>query len=89
MSVEIPCPDLKGKNWLAKGLIQVMLIVALIAYSAVLTIKDMQSEKSPAQSVITQDAAVIDRLARIETKIDGTNARVDRLERKLDTHMEK
>lgn len=89
MSVEIPCPDLKGKNWLAKGLIQIILVLALIGYSAVMTIKDMQGDKKPSQSVITQDAAVIDRLARIETEIKGTNGRLDRLERKLDSHMEK
>jgi hypothetical protein len=81
-------PKVNGKGWLGKGLLQLAIILALVAYSAVLTVKEMNTPKQPAYST-NQDAAVIDRLARIETKIDGTNARVDRLERKLDTHMEK
>ena len=77
-----------GKNWLAKGLIQILLVVALIAYSAVLTIKDMggQSKQSPQ---IVQDTMVIDRLARIETGLENLGKTVDKIDKKLDSHIDK
>jgi len=52
---------MNGRNWLAKGLLQVVIILALAAYGAVMTITKNSGE----------DVALEKRLATLETCMRG------------------
>ena len=54
-------PKLDGKNWLTKGLLQVVLILALAAYGAVMTLTKNSGE----------DVALEKRLVTLETCMEG------------------
>jgi len=86
-------PKVNGRNWLAKGLLQVILILAAIAYIAV---KEM-SPGSGAQNeriarleecIITLRPLPMD-VAGMRATLDGVKTKVDSIEKKLDNHIDK
>lgn len=112
MSVEIPCPDLKGKNWLAKGLLQALIIaLTIIAYSSIQrAVKPDHPEPMNESFVLKQiqDTVSINsgRILRLETLMEqlrpmpealaGTKATmdavkntVDKIEKNLQSHVDK
>jgi hypothetical protein len=86
-------PKVNGKNWLAKGLLQVILILAAIAYIAV---KEMSPRNGAQNERIARIEECIinlrplpNEVAGMKVAIDGLKVSVDKFEKKLDTHIEK
>jgi hypothetical protein len=86
-------PKVNGKNWLTKGLLQVILILAAIAYIAV-------KEMSPGSGVQNERIARLEEciitlrplpseVAGMKVALDGLKTSVDKFEKKLDSHIDK
>jgi hypothetical protein len=86
-------PKVNGKNWLTKGLLQVILILAAIAYIAV-------KEMSPGSGTQNERIARLEEcimtlrplpteVAGIRATLDGVKTRVDSIERKLDNQKDR
>jgi hypothetical protein len=89
----VDIPKVNGKNWLAKGLIQVILILAAIAYIAV-------KEMSPGSGVQNERIARLEEcimtlrplpndVAGMKVLLGGLVTSVDKFEKKLDSHIDK
>lgn len=85
-------PKVNGRNWLAKGLLQVVIILALAAYGAVMTItknsgEDVALEKRLATletCMKTLETVPID-VAGIKVSIGNLKESVDEIKRTLNT----
>jgi hypothetical protein len=86
-------PKVNGKNWLTKGLLQVILILAAIAYIAV-------KEMSPGSGTQNERIARLEEciitlrplpseVAGMKVALDGLKTSVDKFEKKLDSHIDK
>lgn len=86
--MDIPKVSGNGKNWLTKGLIQVILVLVALAYVAV---KEM-SPGSGAQNerIARLEECIItlrplpNEVAGMKATLDGVKSRVDSIERKID-----
>jgi hypothetical protein len=103
--MEIPKINGNGKNWLAKGLVQALIIVGLVAYIAVEKIGAINngSENRAQNTVIDLNSQRLARLeeciitlrplpsevAGMKVALDGVKSTVDKIEKKLDTHIDK
>jgi len=81
-------PKLNGKNWLQKGLLQVVLILAALAYVAVKEMSPSNSKENERiarlEEVITTLRPLPQDVAGMKATLEGVKARVDSIERKID-----
>jgi len=86
-------PKVNGRNWLAKGLLQVILVLAAIAYIAV-------KEMSPGSSAQNERIARLEEciitlrplpneVAGMKVALDWVKISVDNFGKKLDSHIDK
>ena len=91
--IDIPKVNGNGKNWLTKGLLQVVVILAVLAYVAV-------KEMSPGSGVQNERIARLEEciitlrplpneVAGMKVALDGVQKTVDKIEKNLDTHIDK
>lgn len=99
--MSVPEIKLNGRNWLTKGLLQVLIILALVIYIGVKEISSGDGKAGKEAST-----AVNERIARIEeciislrplpaevagmkATLDGVKSKVDNIDRKLESHIER
>ena len=82
-------PKLNGKNWLARGLIQVILILAAIAYIAVKEMSPGNSKDNERiarlEEVITTLRPLPQDVAGMKVSIIGFKESIDKLERTVNS----
>jgi hypothetical protein len=82
-------PKVNGKNWLTKGLLQVILILAAIAYVAVKEMSPGNASKENERIARIEECIITLRplpmdVAGMKATLEGVKARVDSIERKID-----
>jgi len=92
-------PKLNGKSWLAKGLIQIIMILCLIAYSAILTVREFsgvprsnvgERSYSNSERIIKLETCmealrqVPTDMASVKTAIESMKSSIDKIEKKLE-----
>ena len=83
-----------GKNWLTKGLLQVILILAAIAYIAVKEISPGNNSKENERIARIEECIINLRplpmdVAGMKATLEGVKTKVDSIERKLNAHIDK
>jgi hypothetical protein len=94
--MSVPEIKLNGKNWLAKGLLQALLIVALIAYIGIKELSSGGKGSSDSNERIARIEECIitlrplpSEVAGMKATLDGVKSAVDKMEKKLDSHIDK
>ena len=81
-------PKINGKNVLVKGLIQVILVLAALAYVAVKEMSPGNGKENERiarlEEVITTLRPLPQEVAGMKATLEGVKARVDSIERKID-----
>ena len=92
--MDIPKVNGNGKNWLTKGLLQVILILAAIAYIAVKEMSPGNTNKENERIARLEECIITLRplpneVAGMKVALDGVQKTVDKIEKNLDTHIDK
>ena len=89
-------PKLNGKNWMSKGLLYVAVILALVVY---IVVKDAGATRQT-ESLVNERLATLEEciktlrpvpmeVSAMKATMDGVKSTVDKIEKKLDSHIER
>jgi len=84
-----------GKNWLARSLVQVILILAVVVYVAVKENQGQSTNTYENERIARLEECIItlrplpNEVAGMKATLDGVRSKVDNIEKKLDSHIEK
>ena len=77
-------PKLNGKNWMTKGLLQVVLILALAAYGAVMTLTKNVGEDVALEKRLVTLETCMEGLKTVPTDVAGIKVSIGGLEKTVD-----
>jgi len=77
-------PKLNGKSWLQKGMLQVILILSLAAYGAVMTLTKNSGEDIALEKRLVTLETVMESLKTIPTDVAGIKVSIGGLEKSVD-----
>jgi hypothetical protein len=84
-----------GKNWLARSLVQVILILAVVVYVAVKENQGQSTNTRENERIARLEECIItlrplpSEVAGMKVSIEGVKSTVDKIEKKLDSHIDK